>query len=88
MNVNDIMRELAIYTRLYEETAGIIDGLKDRLKEYMQENGTDIIIGDEHKAMYKIVSSSRIDTAALKKDLPEIAAAYTKHTETKRFTFA
>ena len=88
MDINYIMKELAMYTRLYEETADIIDGLKDKLKEYMQENNTDVIIGDEHKAMYKIVSSSRIDTAALKKDLPDIAAAYTKQTETKRFTFA
>ena len=31
-NIDTIMRELAQYTRLQEETAAIIDGLKDELK--------------------------------------------------------
>lgn len=88
MNINEIMRELAQYTRLQEETAAIIEGLKDTIKNYMVENRLEILTGDEHKAIYKTVSGSRIDTTALKKDMPEIAAAYTKQTETKRFTFA
>lgn len=88
MNINDIMKELAQYTRLQEETAAIIEGLKDTIKNYMVENGLDTLTGSEHKATYKTVSGSRIDTTALKKDMPEIAAAYTKQTETKRFTFA
>lgn len=56
----------------------------------MQEEaaGLEVLTGDEHKATFKTVSSSRIDTAALKKGHPEIAAAYTKTSETKRFTFA
>lgn len=88
MNINEIMRELAQYTRLQEETAVIIEGLKDTIKNYMVENQLEILTGDEHKAIYKTVFGSRIDTTALKKDMPEIAAAYTKQTETKRFTFA
>lgn len=36
----------------------------------------------------KAVVSSRIDTTALKKDAPEIAAKYTRTTESRRFTFA
>lgn len=88
MNINEIMKELAQYTRLQEETAAIIEGLKDTIKNYMVENQLEILTGDEHKAIYKTVSGSRIDTTALKKDMPEIAAAYTKQTETKRFTFA
>lgn len=37
---------------------------------------------------YKTVTSSRIDTTALKRNAPDIAEKYTKTTETKRFTFA
>ena len=88
MDINNIMKELAEYTRIAEETAAIIDSLKDSLKAYMDAQGVDILAGDEHKAMYKIVVGSRVDTTALKKDFPDIAAAYTKKTETKRFTFA
>lgn len=87
-NIDAIMRELAQYTRLQEETAAIIDGLKDELKAIMQERNTDTLTGTEHKASYKAVVSSRIDTTALKKDAPEIAAKYTRTTESHRFTFA
>lgn len=88
MSTNEIMRSLAEYMRLAEETAVIIDDLKDQLKAAMQAAGTDTIIGAEHKATYKTVTSSRIDTAALKKEHPDIATQYTKTTETKRFIFA
>jgi len=87
-NIDTIMRELAQYTRLQEETAAIIDGLKDELKAIMQERNTDTLTGTEHKASYKAVVSSRIDTTAIKKELPEVAAKYTRTTETRRFTFA
>ena len=87
MNIDDTMKELAQYTRMAEETDAIIEGLKDEIKRYMVEHNTDILTGNEHKATYKAVTSSRIDTTALKKDLPDIAAQYTKTTETKRFLF-
>ena len=87
-NIDTIMGELAQYTRLQEETAAIIDGLKDELKAIMQERNTDTLTGTEHKASYKAVVSSRIDTTAIKKELPEIAKQYTRTTETRRFTFA
>ncbi len=81
------MREIAEYTRMAEEVAATLDSLKDSLKKYMDENGLDNIAGNEHKASYKAVISSRIDTTALKRDMPEIAAKYTKTTETRRFLF-
>ena len=88
MNINELMHELAKYNAIIDEAAAIVDGLKDQLKSYMTETGTEVLIGDEHKATYKTVTSSRIDTTKLKKDVPEIAAAYTVKTENKRFTFA
>lgn len=88
MNIDTIMHDLAEYTRLQEETTAIIDGLKDELKAIMQERNTDTLTGTEHKASYKAIVSSRIDTTAIKKELPEVAAKYTRTTETRRFTFA
>ena len=88
MNINDIMKELAQYKRLQDETAAIIEGLTDKIKQYMTDNQLETLTGDEHKATYKTVTSSRIDTTALKKALPEVATAYTKTTETRRVTFA
>ncbi len=88
MNYNEIMSELAQYNRIAEETAAVIEGLKDKLKGYMIAEGVETLTGGEHKATYKPVTSNRIDTTALKKDLPEVATRYTKTTKTMRFTFA
>jgi predicted phage-related endonuclease len=86
-NLNGLMREIAEYSRMAEEIGATLDSLKDSLKKYMDENGLDSIAGNEHKASYKAVTSSRIDTTALKRDMLEIAAKYTKTTETRRFLF-
>lgn len=86
-NLNGLMREIAEYSRMAEEIGATLDSLKDSLKKYMDENGLDSIAGNEHKASYKAVTSSRIDTTALKRNIPEIAAKYTKTTETRRFLF-
>ena len=88
MEINAIMAELAQYTRMAEEIAATVDGLKDTIKKYMEENQLETLTGNEHKATYKTVTSSRIDTTALKRNAPDIAEKYTKTTETKRFTFA
>lgn len=88
MNINQIMRELAQYIRMQEEASAMVESLKDQLKAQMQAAGVDTLAGDEHKATYKAVTSSRVDTTALKRDLPEIAAQYTKTTTARRFTFA
>lgn len=88
MNIDSIMKELAEYIRMQEEAAAMVEALKDQLKERMTAAGVESLAGSEHKATYKAVTSSRVDTTALKKELPEIAARYTKSTTTRRFTFA
>ena len=88
VDINAIMAELAQYTRMAEEIAATVDGLKDAIKKYMEENQLETLTGNEHKATYKTVTSSRIDTTALKRNAPDIAEKYTKTTETKRFTFS
>ena len=88
MNIDRIMKELAEYIRMQEEAAAMVEALKDQLKERMTAAGVESLAGSEHKATYKAVTSSRVDTTALKKELPEIAARYTKMTTARRFTFA
>lgn len=87
MNINEIMKELAQYTRMSEEINATLEGLKDQLKKYMSDNNIDTITGNEHKATYKEVTSNRIDTTALKQQFPEVAKRFTKTTKTKRFSF-
>lgn len=86
-DINIMFSELAQYTRIMEEATATVDSLKDEIKQYMIDHNTDSLTSNEHKATYKAVQSSRIDTTALKKDMPDIVAQYTKITETKRFLF-
>lgn len=88
MNIDAIMAELAQYIRMQEEAAAMVESLKDQLKERMTAAGVESLAGSEHKATYKSVTSSRVDTTSLKKDHPEIAARYTKTTTARRFTFS
>lgn len=88
VDINDIMKDLAEYIRMQEEAAAMVESLKDQLKERMTAAGVESLAGSEHKATYKAVTSSRVDTTALKKELPEIAARYTKTTTAQRFTFS
>jgi predicted phage-related endonuclease len=42
----------------------------------------------EYKITWKTITSSKIDTAALKKALPEVVQAFTRETTTRRFIVA
>lgn len=86
-NIDILFSELAQYTILLNETSAIVESLKDDIKAYMQAAGKDEIVGNEHKASYKEVTSSRLDSKALKASYPDIVAAYTKQITTKRFVF-
>ena len=88
MNIDSIMKELAEYIRMQEEAAAMVESLKDQFKERMSAAGVDSLAGSDHKATYKAGTSSRVDTAAIKRDMPEVAARYTKTTTSRRFTFA
>lgn len=63
-----------------------IKTLEDAIKAHMRETGVDTLITTDTKITWKTVTSSRIDTTALKKQLPDVAAVFTKETTTRRFT--
>ena len=87
MSINETMKELAQYIRMQEEISETVEGLKDQIKAYMQQNQLETLASDEHKATYKTVSSSRIDTTALKRENPAIAEQYSKTIIYNRFIF-
>jgi len=70
-----------------EDLEAEADAIRDEMKAAMIDSGDETISGTGWKATWKTVTSSRIDTAALKKALPDIAAKYTKTSTTCRFCF-
>lgn len=80
------VRELQELKRLREELSTEIEALEDAVKAEMGQN-EQIVVG-AFKVSWKAVTSSRIDTTALKKELPDLAKRYTKTTTCRRFTVA
>lgn len=79
------LRELR---RMAEELAAEIDSIQDTIKAHMDAEGVDTISGMDWKVTYKTVTSSRLDTAALKKVLPDLAQQFTNTTTARRFCVA
>lgn len=79
-------RELQELKRMREELEAEISAAEDAIKEAM--NGAEQVIAGPYKITWKAVTSSRVDTTALKREMPEIAERFLKTTTTKRFTVA
>ena len=78
------VQELMELRRMAEELQAEIDTLQEAVKNFM--GSEEIMIAGAFKVSYKSITSSRLDSAALKRDLPNVAALYTRQTTTRRFT--
>ena len=91
MSANEMeskIKELRELRRMADEIAAEIETLQDAIKAEMTARNTDTLTGSDWKASWKEVTTNRIDTTALKKAMPDIAAAFTKATTSRRFTLA
>ena len=77
------IKELMELRRMKEELDTEIASIEDEIKQAMGNEET--LIAGPFKVDWKTVVSSRLDTAALKKALPEIAERFMKQTTTRRF---
>lgn len=78
------VQELMELRRMSEELQAEIDALQETVKDFMGSEET--MIAGVFKVSYKSVTSSRLDSSALKRELPDIAARFMKQTVTRRFT--
>ena len=89
MSINEMeakARELRQLQALIDEAQAEAEALKDAIKAAMGDSES--VQAGEYKITWKPVKSSRIDTAALKKALPDVAERFTKETTVRRFTVA
>ena len=82
-NMESKIKELMELKRMKEELEAEIAAAEDEIKGVMGDEET--LLAGAFKVDWKTVVSSRIDTAALKKMMPEIAERFTKQTTTRRF---
>ena len=84
--LNTLARDLKELRLMAEQLDAEIKTIEDTIKAHMTEHAVDTLITTDVKITWRTVTSSRIDTAALKKQLPDVAAVFTKETTTRRFT--
>ena len=91
MATNEIiskLTELAELRKMADELTAEIEAIQDEIKAHMAAEETDTITAGAFKVTWKTVTSTRIDTTALRKDLPEIWQEYGKTSTTRRFNVA
>lgn len=80
------IRELMELRRMQEELTAEIETLTDAIKAAMGDSES--LCAGAYKVTWKPVKTARIDTSALKKALPDVAAQFTRETITRRFIVA
>ena len=78
------VKELMELKRMKEELEAEITMVEEAIKAVMGDEET--LLAGVYKVSWKVFTSSRLDTTALKKALPDVAAAYTKTTTARRFS--
>lgn len=88
MSINEIeskARELRQLQALIDEATAEAEALKDAIKAAMGD--AEEVHAGEYKITWKPVTAYRLDTAALKKALPDVAERFTKQSTTRRFVW-
>jgi len=83
-NMESKIKELMELKRMKEEIEAEIAAAEDEIKGVMGDEET--LLAGAFKVSWKTFTSSRLDSTALKKALPEIAAQFTKTTTARRFS--
>ena len=89
MSVKEIeakARELRQLQSLIEEATAEAEAIKDAIKAAMGDS--EALTAGEYKITWKPVTSSRIDTNALRKAAPELCEKFTRTSTVRRFVVA
>ena len=86
MNLTKKLHELKKLKLAAEDLQRSITVIEDEIKSEMAEQDVTEMVVDIFKIRWIPVSTTRIDTKALKDELPDIAARYSKTSESRRFS--
>lgn len=91
MSTNEMqsrINELRELRRMAEELDAEIAAIQDEIKANMTRKGVDEISGIDYRVTWKTVTSTRLDTAGLKKAAPELCSRFMIETISRRFIVA
>ena len=82
------VNELRELRRMADELAAEIEAAQNAIKAHMTAIDADTLTGIDYKITWKSVTSSRFDSTAFKKAMPELAERFTRSTTSRRFVVA
>jgi predicted phage-related endonuclease len=82
------VKDLRELRRMAEELAAEIEAAQDSIKAEMTARGAQEAQGTDWRITWKEITSDRLDAKALKAELPDVAARYTRTTTARRFVLA
>lgn len=85
-NIDSKVMELLELRRMADEVKGEIAAIQGEIMALMELQGVEEVATDHYKVTWKVVNSARLDVAALKRALPDVAQAFTRESSTRRFT--
>ena len=89
MSTNELemkCRELRQLQNLIEEAQAEAEAIKDAIKAHMGD--AEAVQAGEYKITWKPVTTTRLDSKALKAALPDVVERFTKTTTVRRFQVA
>lgn len=89
MSTNELemkCRELRQLQNLIEEAQAEAEAIKDAIKAHMGDQ--EAVQAGEYKITWKPVTTTRLDSKALKAALPDVVERFTKTTTVRRFQVA
>lgn len=83
--MNAKVKELRELRQMAEELQAEIDNLTDSIKAEMTARDTDTLTGVDWKVTWKAVTSSRLDSKALKAAFSDVYGQFCKASTSRRF---
>lgn len=91
MSMNELeskVSQLRELRRMAEELQAEITATEDELKAYMTANAAEELMGPTFRITWKPVTSTRIDSKAMKAEMPDLWKRFSKTTTARRFILA
>ena len=91
MSTNDLVmkvEKLKELEQLLEEVKTEAESVRDEIKQEMLTQDTEELEAGQYIIRWTSVLTTRFDTTALKKVLPDVYKAYTKQITSRRFSIA
>ena len=88
IDITKAARDYRELQAMIKELEAEAEAIKANITAHMTAENTDTLQADIFTIKYTAYTTQRIDTTAIKKELPDIAARYTKTSEARRFQVA